>query len=379
MIHFLSGPDGFTLQATVQRLLRGALPPDVADLNTTRLSASEVTLDGLRFACEAAPFLAERRVVVVDGLFTRLGRSRGRADKRDDKRDEKGEQRAERETGLAAAVAGYLPQVPLSTLLIFVEAEVPPKTGALAKALTEAGAKQQFFPVLAGMPLVRWIRERVQTSGAAIDDAAAELLASFVGGDLRVLANEVSKLATYVGPGQPIGVADVQTLVSQAAEANIFDCVDAIGQGDARRALGSLHVLLEHGERAERILALISRQVRLLLQAKDLSQRGESSEGIGRALGLSPFPLRKVLDQMRLFELTGLEGMLRRVLEADIHIKTGLHESGLALELLLAELASVARTPRGRPVRPISTGATNGPPRQRWPAATTPRRSPPGR
>ncbi len=122
MIHFLSGPDGFTLQATVQRLLRGALPPDVADLNTTRLSASEVTLDGLRFACEAAPFLAERRVVVVDGLFTRLGRSRGRADKRDDKRDEKGEQRAERETGLAAAVAGYLPQVPLSTLLIFVEA-----------------------------------------------------------------------------------------------------------------------------------------------------------------------------------------------------------------------------------------------------------------
>lgn len=375
MIHYLSGPDGFTLQATVQRLLRGALPPDVADLNTARLSASEVTLDGLRFACEAAPFLAERRVVVVDGLFTRLGRSRGRADKR----DEKAEQRAERDTGLAAAVAGYLPQAPANTLLIFVEADVPPKTGALAKALTEAGAKQQFFPVLAGMPLVRWIKERVQTSGAAIDDAAAGLLASFVGGDLRALANEVGKLATYVGPGQPIAVADVQALVSQATEANVFDCVDAIGQGDARRALGALHVLLEHGERAERILALISRQVRLLLQAKDLSQRGEGSEGIGRALGLSPFPLRKVLDQMRLFEITGLEGMLRRVLEADIQIKTGYHESGLALELLLAELASVARAPRGRAVRASALSATNGSPRQRWPAETTPRRSPPGR
>lgn len=376
MIYYLCGPDGFTLQATVQRLLRGALPAEVADLNTTRLGGNEVTAEALRFACEATPFLADRRVVVVEGFFARFAKARVRAEKGEPRDGAPDSRKGERDAGPADAVAAYLSQVPANTLLIFVEAELPPKTGPLARALAEAGAKQQFFPQLAGMPLVRWIRERAQTSGTSLAEGAAELLAGFIGGDLRTLANELSKLATYVGPGQSIDVEDIRTMVSQVAEANIFDCVDAIGQGDRHKALNAFHHLLEHGERPERILALISRQVRLLLQAKDLGQRGEGPEGIGRALGLSPFPLRKVLDQTRLFEVTALEGMLRRVLEADVQIKTGTLESGLALELLIAELCSAAQTARPRAPRSGVPVPANGPPRRRWAAETTPRRSP---
>ena len=111
-----------------------------------------------------------------------------------------------------------------------------------------------------------------------------------MGGDLRVVANEVDKLATYAGPGQAIDVADVEALVSQASEASIFACVDAVAQGDRRTALSSLAELLEEGEKPERVLALVGRQVRLLLQAKDLTMRGEDQEAIGRALGVPPFP-----------------------------------------------------------------------------------------
>jgi DNA polymerase III delta subunit len=82
--------------------------------------------------------------------------------------------------------------------------------------------------------------------------------------------------------------------------------------------------------------------VRLLLQARDRTQAGEGGEEVGRALGLSPFPLRKILDQMRLFRLEALEAMLRRVLEADLQIKTGQLEPGLALDLLIADLCAAA-------------------------------------
>src|SRR5262249_35028272 len=78
-IYYLWGPDDFSLQTTVRRLLRAAFPADAADLNTTRLAGGEVRLDALRFACGAAPFLAERGAVVVDGLFARLGRVRSRS------------------------------------------------------------------------------------------------------------------------------------------------------------------------------------------------------------------------------------------------------------------------------------------------------------
>jgi DNA polymerase-3 subunit delta len=260
-------------------------------------------------------------------------------------------------------------------VLIFVEPDVPTKTGALGKVLTEIGAKQQFFPVLAGMPLVRWIKERARTVGTEITAGAAEQLASFVGGDLRTLANEMDKLAAYVGPGQAIDVGDVEIMVNQAGEASIFDCVDAIGQGNRSRALSSLHVLVEHGERPERILAMVSRQVRLLLQAKDMTLRGEGPDAVGRALGLAPYPLRKVLDQQRLFEVTTLETMLRRVLGADVQIKTGTQEPRLALELLVAELSEAAR-PAG-PLRPQAAPSWDG--RPRGSARPTRRPSPAGR
>jgi DNA polymerase-3 subunit delta len=208
------------------------------------------------------------------------------------------------------------------------------------------------------MPLVRWIKDRARTVGAGIADPAAELLAAYAGGDLRVVANEVDKLATYAGPGHPIDVSDVEALTSQVSEASVFDCVDAIGQGNRGRALSSLSVLVEHGERPERILALVGRQVRLLLQAKDLTLRGDGPDAVGRALGLGPFPLRKILDQMRLFEIGQLEAMLRRVLEADLQIKTGELESRLALELLIAELSAYARPRRAAPARP--RGAPGG-------------------
>ncbi|HEX2034587.1 MAG TPA: DNA polymerase III subunit delta [Chloroflexota bacterium] len=360
MIYLFHGPDSFSMDEALQRLLRGALPPETADLNLTRMAAGQVGLDALRFACEAMPFLAERRAVVVEHIFSRATSRRTREARErqapggtaGDSEETEGK---ERPSGLAAEVAAYLPQVPSSTLLVFVETDAPPKTGPLARALEAAKVKQQYFPTLAGAPLLRWIKERVAASEASISDRAAAMLADFAGGDLRALSNELAKLVTYVGPGRAIDVADVQLLVGQVSEANIFECVDAIATGNRTGALRALHVLFEHGERPERILAMVTRQVRLLLQANDLTQQGEAPEVIGRALGLSPFPLRKVLEQVRHFSAPTLHAMHRRALEADLHLKTGQQEAVLALELLVAELASAAgrREPEARRSGPV--------------------------
>jgi DNA polymerase III delta subunit len=67
--------------------------------------------------------------------------------------------------------------------------------------------------------------------------------------------------------------------------------------------------------------------------------------------------LRKILDQMRLFDPEALEAMLHRVLEADVQIKTGQLEPGLALDVLVAELCAAAR--------PARSGATRRPPAAR--------------
>jgi len=347
MLYVFWGPDEFSIHEAVQRLLDQAFPDaGLAALNVTRLSGAEATIEALRFACEAVPFLAGRRAVVVEGLLTRLSSRRGGAGSAAggsgaETSDTTGEPAAP-PSRQVAELAAYLPSIPEATLAIFIEPAAPPKSGPLARALEQARARQQSFPLLSGPPLVRWIKTRARAAGAAITDEAAELLATFSGSDLRQIASELQKLATYAGPGRPIDAEAVRLLVSQASEANVFDLVDAIGQGNRPRALAALVTLLEAGERPERILGMVARQVRLLLQARDLLDHGAAPAAIAQVLGLPPYPLRKVLEQARLFDLPALVRMHRRVLETDVQIKTGVLEPALVLDVLVATLAGVA-------------------------------------
>jgi DNA polymerase-3 subunit delta len=349
MIYLLYGPDTFSIRERAQKLRQAALPAETADLNTTHLSGNDATVAALRFACEAVPFLADRRVAIVEGLLARATRRQGRPGNvattpasESTSQAAGGESSADAAPALARDLAEYLPRVPDSAVLILMEVQAPPKAGPLAKALAGPSVKQQSFPILAGAPLVRWIRQRAKEYGTSIEDQAAAALATYVTGDLAALSNELRKLAAYAGPGRTITRPDVQLLVNQAAEADIFELVDAVGQRDRAKALRALHTLLDKGERPERILVMIGRQVRILLQTRESLDNGRSQDEISRLTGLHPFPLRKALDQSRLFRLPILEAMHREVLATDLSIKTGGSTPGVALDLLVSALTSGA-------------------------------------
>ncbi|HET7769379.1 MAG TPA: DNA polymerase III subunit delta [Chloroflexota bacterium] len=315
MIYLYHGPDDFSIREAVRKQLKAALPADTADLNLTRLPGEQVTVDALRFACEAAPFLADRRAVVVERFFS------------------------QKKTTHTEAVGEYLRSVPANTLLLFVEGDAPPKTGPVAKALEAAQVKQQYFGPLTGAALTRWIKDHAKQAGGQFSDQAAQLLATFTGGgDLRAVSNEVDKLVAYAGPGKPVEAEHVRLLVTQAAETNIFALVDAVAQGQLKPALRSLHLLVEGGARAPYVVGMVGRQVRMVLQARDALDRGLSAAEAGKMMGASGFPVQKALGQARAFTREQLEGMHRRVLEADVAVKTGRLSDEVSMELLAADL-----------------------------------------
>ena len=314
MIFLYHGPDEFSIREAVQKQLKAALPADTADLNLSRLAGDQVTADALRFACEAAPFLADRRAVVVDRFFS------------------------QKKTTHTEAVSAYLPSVPANTLLLFVEGDAPPKTGPVARALDAAKVKQQYFGPLNGAALSRWIKDRAKTMGGQFSDQAAQVLASFVGGDLRVVGNEVAKLVAYAGPGKVVEAEQVRLLVNQAAETNIFALVDAVAQGELKTALRSLQLLVEGGARAPYVVTMLGRQVRLVLQARDSLDRGLPAGEAARIMGVSGFPVQKAIGQARAFNGEQLARMHERVLAADVAVKTGRQSEDVALELLVTDL-----------------------------------------
>ena len=120
-------------------------------------------------------------------------------------------------------------------------------------------------------------------------------------------------------------------------EANIFMAVDAMIEGRAGVAIGQVHLLLQAGRPAAFVLAMMARQVRLLILAKELKSRRVPQGELGGRLGLAGYPLRKTLEQAGKTDAQRLVDMHRRLVEADLSIKSTGADEELILDVLIAE------------------------------------------
>ncbi|MDH4299919.1 MAG: DNA polymerase III subunit delta, partial [Dehalococcoidia bacterium] len=167
---------------------------------------------------------------------------------------------------------------------------------------------------------------------------AVNLLAELIGGDLWAMDCEIQKLLLY-SQDRPITEDDVGQLVSCIQETNIFALVDAVAEGRTQLAQRSLHRLYDEGVPPAYILVMITRQFRLIAQARELT-KGLSRMQIQDRLGLkSSYSLDKTLSQARLYDFENVKRAYDKLLETDLAIKTGRYSDKLALELLVAELA----------------------------------------
>ena len=312
MLYLFYGPDDLARMEAV-RAVKAAIPPDLADLNVTTLDGRKLKLDALAAACEAFPFLTDRRLVIVEDALKGL--------RSGDTRD---------------AVKAYLPRLPETTDLIFLEREDFDKRSALFTYLKKAATVREFLPK-EGAELQRWLQERAKAQGVKLAPDAASLLIEFVGNDGRALVNELQKLAAYAGGQGLIEAEAVRLLVADDGETSVFAFVDALAARQLAPALVLLRELLADGEAPLKLLFMIGRQIRLLLQVKELVEQRLRPEAIASELKQPPFVVRKAVDQAGRFTAPALVQLHDRLLELDHWSKTGRIEGETALELLVAE------------------------------------------
>ena len=239
----------------------------------------------------------------------------------------------------------YLPQVPDTTILLFVDGALGRSNPMLAAIRPHARVRT--FAAPNERRAAQWVSERAASRGIPIDPAAADALAGAIGGDLRVVAGELEKLAVYRA-GEPIRREDVDEMVSYAREASIFAAVDAMVEGRLDAALSASHQLLRMGRPPAFILAMVARQVRLLILAKEMKERGVPASEHGKRLGLTGYPLRKTMEQERNFTADRLARVHRKLLEADVLLKTTGADEETVLDLLVTEVAAGAAPGRRR-------------------------------
>lgn len=334
MIYVLYGDDDYTRDQQVARLKARLGDPATASMNITVLDGDRLTVGALQESCDAMPFLAERRLVIVRNFLSRY------EPRKDAVADSGDVARPRRDKDLEEAVKAYLPNVPESAGLIFLEERFSEQNPFWA-AINSTKKFVKCYAAPRGADLQAWIRQRVTESGGQIMPAAANLLATFVGENLRQLDLEIDKLLSYTGGKRAIQEEDVQALVTQVKEATIFQVVDAIATHGGKRAIGLFHTLLDEGTSPIYVLAMITRQFRIILQVKEMVAAGATQGEMQSRLHLHAYVVSKAADQARNFTLQRLEAIYRRLAEVDAGIKRGRMEPELALDLLVVELAGI--------------------------------------
>ena len=324
MFYVFHGDDSHSQHETLQKLIAKMGDPEMLDLNTTRLEGA-VTFTALQQASSAMPFLAKYRLTIVKDLFS-----------------------SKPPKSLVDQIIDYLPQLPDSTRLFFLESKTLPKNSRLLK-LAEQSEKgfARGFNLPEGAALDRWIREQVAARNGRIQPRAVNDLSVTFGSMaksgnnkapiLEILANELDKLVLFKGEDE-ITIEDVALLSPYAAQANIFDLVDAIGNRNSKQASLLLQKKLSEGADPFSLFPMIVRQFRLLIQVKALAETGSRPPAISQTLKLHSFVTGKVYQQSQGFSLTQLEKIYSHLLDIDVGVKSGRQDMTTALNLLVAGL-----------------------------------------
>ena len=331
MIAIFYGKDDFSAHEALAALKEELDSDGMLADGTDRVEGSTARPDELLALCQTSPFLSAHRLVVVEGLLGRF-ETRGRR---------RGRRRGPDAPGLGPweAFVDGLGTLPESTALVFLDGQVAPRN-PLFQALRPL-AQVREFKSLPQAALAGWINERAGRYGLSLEARAVASLATLVGNNLWILDSELRKLAVYAN-GQQVTEEDVRSLVSSAREPSVFALADAAIEGRSRVAADLLQRLLAEGESPQRLLGVVARQYRLLLLTKELLARGVRPPEISARLQVQGFVIQRILKQAPAYTIDRLRQAYRRLLEADLSVKRGVYDDETALQLLLADLASLA-------------------------------------
>jgi DNA polymerase-3 subunit delta len=331
-IYVLYGEDTFGRDEAVHTLKERMRALAAGDHNLTELGP-DTTIGALRMSADVVPFLAERRMVLVRGLLGRLaGRGTGA------RRSARSRKTAESAPDEFQALLDYLPDVPQTTSLVFVE-DGKLNADPIERAIPRGRAALREYPRVLDVPA--WVRNRARLIGVDVDESAVRELASLGGGDLRRLDSELRKLADFAA-GRTVTRGDVREMVV-GRDVAIWTLLDGLAERRAEKALAALHALYNQGEPPEALLGRdIAPHYRRLMVARELSlaSREERARVDVAALGLNPATLGRWSDQAAGFDRVELEHALEVLLELDRHIKLGETEPEPALEVAVVRLCT---------------------------------------
>ena len=263
-------------------------------------------------AAEQLPMMSERRVIRIRD-FARLREN-----------DEE-------------TLIRYLNNPAPSTVMILVADDLDKRKKSTKSLLENAVVVE--FPSLKDAEAKAWAKSRLKELKVTADDSVLSEIISLVGTDVQTLFNELDKLASAVADTGRITSPVVDELIGRSRELSNFELGDHLLANNRKRALETLHRLLDDGAEPVMLIGLIAGNFHRLALAKHLLAKGGREE-VFRNINLPPFKRDSYIANLQRNDAARIARGLQLTAAADLAIKTSQATPRLQLELLVCELSS---------------------------------------
>ncbi len=263
--YFFHGEESYFADLFVDELVSLLAPSGGPDFRIDRFYLDETKWGEILDAARTAPFLfSPWRVIVVRAPERKPDAEKGR----------------EKEGKLVSAaeeklLARYFADPASRTVLVLVLPGRHQKGNAAVRFLSSLpGVVVKDAKPLKEWEVAKWMDAKARSLGKALAPDAASRLLELVGNDLRRLDNELEKLAVFVDEEKVIAAGAVDQATAWVRNFDPFELDNALEEGDVRKCLIALNLMLNEGEKPEQILSRLSGFVRNVLAAKvRLSER----------------------------------------------------------------------------------------------------------
>ena len=312
-LYLLVGPERYLRDAAARSLTEAALRGTLLrEFNEASFNLLRDSVQSAIAAAEQLPMMSGRRVVRVRD-FARL-------------------READEET-----LVRYLNNPSPATVMIFIADDLD-KRKRSTKALLDNCVVVD-FPPLKDAEAKAWVKSRLKELKVTADDAVLSEIISLVGTDVQTLFNEIDKLASAVADSGRITSAAVDELIGRSRELSNFELGDHLLANNRKRALETLHRLLDDGAEPVMLIGLIAGNYHRLALAKYLLAKGGREE-VFRNISLPPFKRDAYIANLQRNDAAKIARGLQLTAAADLAIKTSQATPRLQLEMLVCELSS---------------------------------------
>ncbi|MGE4345041.1 MAG: DNA polymerase III subunit delta [Geoalkalibacter sp.] len=307
---FLYGDEPFLVDQAWQRIVARAVAPEARDFNLQVFNGRDLKPEEVLDSCRTFPVFAPQRVVSV--------KDAGQLD-------------ADSLSRFISYLRDPLPE----TILLFQGEKIDGRL-AFFKEFKKRGTLVE-FKRLRGEQVANFVKNHARSVDKNFTEEALALFCRRVDGSLGEIQAELNKLCTYAGDKPLIDVDDVEKVVTDTRNENIFDLVNAIGRRRPSEALGILDRMIQDGEPPLRILAMIVRHFRMIWQAAEMDRLGMSRREMASRLKINPYFVEGLIGQGRRFSRSEYRQAFVRFQETDLALKSsGAHPFAIMEQLLMS-------------------------------------------